>query len=68
MEEGEGENEDGCCDFDVQEFGCRGTSVFVRGSSRKISFYDETRLSRRIDGALVSAWYVRLVFDQISPG
>ena len=31
MEEGEGEEGDGCCASDVLEFGYRGTSVFAMG-------------------------------------
>jgi len=67
VEEGEGEDGDGCCEPDIQEFGCRGTSVFMMGSSRKVSLRDETWLSGRIGRALASAWSVRLVFDQIGP-
>ena len=37
VEEGEGEDGDGCCAPDVQEFSCRGTSIFAMGSSRKVS-------------------------------
>ena len=68
VEEREGENGDSCCASDVQEFGCRRTSVFAMGSSRKVSLRDEAWLSGRISTALASAWSVRQVFDQIGPG
>jgi len=55
VEEREGEDGDGCCAPDVQEFVCRGTSVFAMGSSRKVSLRDEARLSGRIGRALSSA-------------
>ena len=67
MEEGEGEDGDGYCTLDIQEFVCRGTSVFAIGSSRKVSFCDEAQLSRKIGRAPVFAWFVHLVFDQIGP-
>jgi len=68
MEEGEGEDGDDCFAPDVQEFECRGTSVFVMGSSRKVSLCDEVRLSGRISRVLAPACYVRLVFVQIGSG
>jgi len=68
VEEKEEDNGYGCCALDIQEFGCRETLVLAMGSSRKVSFRDEARLSGRIGRALVSVWSVRLVFDQIGPG
>ena len=68
VEEGEGEDGDGCCASDIQEFDYRGMSLFVMGSSRKVSLHDEASLSGRVGKALVFAWSVRLVFDQIGPG
>ena len=67
MEEREGEDGDSCCDPDVQESSCQETSVFAMGSSRNLSFCDESWLSGRIGKALASAWSVRLVSDQIDP-
>ena len=68
VKEREEEDGDGCCALDIQEFGCRETSVLTMSLSRKVSFHDEAWLSGRIGRALVSVWSVRLVFDQIGPG
>ena len=43
VEEEEGEDIDGCCAPDVQEFICQEMSVFLMGSSRKVSLHDEAR-------------------------
>ena len=48
VEEGEGEDGYDYCAPDVQEFICRGTSIFAMGSSRKVSFRNKARLSGRI--------------------
>ena len=48
MEEGEGEDGDGYCTSDVQEFVYRGTSVLVMGPSRNLSFRDDARPSGSI--------------------
>jgi len=45
MEEGEGEDGDHCCAPEVQEFVCRGASVFVMGPSRSFNFCNEGLLS-----------------------
>ena len=54
VKEREGEDGDGCCAHDVQEFSYRGTSVFAMSSLRKISFHDEAQLSGRKGRALAS--------------
>ena len=55
VEEGEGDDGNGCCAFDVQEFICRGASVFVMGLSRNFGFRDEVWLSGRKGNVLPSA-------------
>ena len=60
MEEGEGEDGDGCCTLDVQEYVCQGVSVLMLGSSRSSSSGDETQLWGWIGNDLFSAWSARL--------
>ena len=67
VEEGEGEDGNGCCTPDVQEFICRGTSVLVMGSSRKVSLRDEAWMSGRI-GRTPASLLACMVFDQIGLG
>ena len=68
VREREREDGDGCCVPDVQDFGCKGTSIFVMGSMRKVNTRDEvslrneTRVSGRIGMALALACSVHLVF------
>jgi len=55
VEEGEGEDGDGCCTLDVQEFVCQGVSVLVMGSSINFSSCDEAQLSGWTGYVLASA-------------
>jgi len=55
VKEGEGEDGDSYCTSDVQEYVCRGTSIFAMGSSRKVSLRDEAPLSGRLGRAPASA-------------
>ena len=48
----EREDEGGCHAHEVQEYNCQKMSVFAKGSSRKVSFFDEARLSGRIGKVL----------------
>jgi len=68
LEKREGEDGDGCCAPNVQEFIYRENSVFTMGISRNLSFRDESRLSGRTKNVLVSAWSALLASDQIRSG
>jgi len=60
VEKGEGEDGDGCCAPDVQEFVCQGVSVLVMGSSSNFGSHDEARLSGRTENVLTSTWFAYL--------
>ena len=47
VEEGEGEDGDGCCTPDVQESFCQRVLVLVMGSSNSFDSCDETQMSGR---------------------
>ena len=56
MEKGEGEDGDGCCAPDVQEFVCQGVSVLVMGSSSNFGSRGDARLPGKTGNVLASAW------------
>jgi len=60
VEEGEGEDSDGCYASDVQESIYQGVSIFVMGSSSSFDFRDDARLSGRIENVLPSVWSAHL--------
>ena len=57
-----GEDGDGCCTLDVQEFICQGVFVLVIGSSSIFGSYDKAQLWGWIRNDLSSAWSVCLAF------
>ena len=60
VEEGEGENGDGCCTLDFQECVCQGVLVLVMGLSSSFCSCDEAQLSGWTKNVLPSAWSARL--------
>ena len=68
VEEGEGEDGDGCCAPGAHESVCRGVLILTMGPSRSFGSRDEAWLLERTGNFLTSAWSAHLDSDQNRPG